>query len=103
MEGLFSDPAAVTKSPRRGLPVELEVVARQNVVQAIFEASRGHDLIIVGATTDSWWQRRVFTRFHYELASRYPGPLLLVKLRTGRAKFTSQKLVEFFTSRDPQP
>jgi len=92
-----------TRTRRRDLAVAMNVKISGDVVQAIYEASVGCDLLIVGASAESWGRRHAFTSFHYDLATRYPGPLLMVKLRSGRAKFASQLTVEFFRSREPEP
>jgi len=92
-----------TRTRRRDLAVAMNVKISGDVVQAIYEASVGCDLLIVGASAESWGRRHAFTSFDYDLATRYPGPLLMVKLRSGRAKFASQLTVEFFRSREPEP
>ena len=101
MEAMFGAPELRGVTSRRGLPVVMKALVDQNAVRAIDEAASGADLLIIGASAESWTKRRAFTRFHYDLARRYSGPMLMVKLRSGRAKFALQRFVEFFASREP--
>ncbi|MHC5001835.1 MAG: amino acid permease [Planctomycetota bacterium] len=101
MGEIFGEAGLEAASPRRGLPVRLRAMGATDVVAAVVEAAEGADLVITGASAETWLHRHAFTHFHYELARRYDGPMLLVKLRTGLAKFASQRTIEFFRSSEP--
>lgn len=102
METMFDVHELAAVTARRALPVTMRVLVDASAVRAIGEAAEGADLLIVGATTETWTKRHAFSRFHYDLARLYTGPMLMVKLRSGHAKFASQRFVEFFTSREPR-
>ena len=79
------------RSPERALTVDLDVVISPHIEDTIIKATTEHDLVIVGASKESWLHRHVFTSFHTNLARHYAGPLLLVKMRSGKAKFATQQ------------
>jgi nucleotide-binding universal stress UspA family protein len=101
MQTLFDAPDFSTTSPRRSLPVTMHKFVDASPLQAIFRASSGADLVIVGAAGESWMRRQAFTPFHAQLAALHSGPMLLVKRRSGAARFASQRTVEFFKSKEP--
>ena len=68
----------------------------------IVEAARASDLVIVGAAADSWRHRRSFTAIHRSVAAAWDGPLVLVKMHTGRAVFAAQQVIDFMTSKEPE-
>lgn len=102
MHAMFGTRELRDITPRRALPVDMKVLVDQSAVRAIGQATSGADLLIIGASAETWTKRRAFTRFHYDLARLYTGPMLMVKLRTGRAKFASQRIIEFFASSEPR-
>jgi nucleotide-binding universal stress UspA family protein len=102
MEAMFGAPELQARTERRGLPVEMDVVVDASALRAINEKAEAADLLIIGSATETWWKRTSFTRFHFDLARLYTGPLLLAKLRTGAAKFAAQRAVEFFVSKEPE-
>jgi amino acid transporter len=102
MEAMFGAPELQTRTAGRGLPVAMDVVIDASALRAINEKAEAADLLIIGSATETWWKRTSFTRFHFDLARLYTGPLLLAKLRTGAAKFATQRAVEFFVSKEPE-
>lgn len=87
---------------RRRIEVTVRTEASTHVIPAIVEAVQFADMVILGAARETWWQRRSFTALHSAVAQRYDGPLLLVKLRTGVARFATQQVVDFFLSKEPE-
>lgn len=87
---------------RRRIEVTVRVDVSTHVIPSIIEAATLADLVILGAAKETWLQRRTFTSLHTSVASRYDGPLLLVKLRSGRARFTTQQVIDFFLSKEPE-
>jgi hypothetical protein len=102
MEAMFGTPELQTRTGGRGLTVKMDVVVDASALRAIFEKSEAADLLIIGSATETWLKRTSFTRFHFDLARLYTGPLLLAKLHTGAAKFATQRAVEFFVSKEPE-
>ncbi|MEE2907651.1 MAG: amino acid permease [Planctomycetota bacterium] len=98
----LDDDAAPLRSPNLGLPVDFRLERSSDVVGTIVEAAKAADLLIIGAAAESWKQRRSFTAIHRAVAAAWDGPLLLVKLRSGRALFTTQQVIDFMTSREPE-
>ncbi|MDG2291558.1 MAG: amino acid permease [Phycisphaerales bacterium] len=87
---------------RKRIEVTVRTVVSTHVIPAIVEAIQLADMVILGAARETWWQRRSFTALHAAVAKRYDGPLLLVKLRTGVARFATQQVVDFFMSKEPE-
>jgi hypothetical protein len=102
MEAMFGAPESGSEAEPPNVPVEVEVVVDASALRAIAKRSEAADLLIIGSATETWWKRTSFTRFHFDLARLYTGPLLLAKLRTGAAKFATQRAVEFFVSKEPE-
>jgi amino acid transporter/nucleotide-binding universal stress UspA family protein len=89
-------------SAGEGLPgnVQAEAIPSDGIVSGILEAASGADLLVLGAA-DTGLSRRAFTQLHYRVAERWPGPLLLVRMRSGAAKFAAQRTIDFMISKDP--
>lgn len=102
MQEMFADPSLVTSTRRRGLRVIMRLLVGADVVRTIADAAIEADLVIVGGTAETWWKRQAFTPFHANLASLFAGPMLLVRRRSGAARFASQLTVEFFASKEPE-
>ncbi|MBG80367.1 MAG: cationic amino acid transporter [Phycisphaerae bacterium] len=102
--GVFGidDSDSPVRTPVLGLPVDLRLEQSADVVGTIVEAAKASDLVIVGAAGDSWRHRRSFTAIHRSVAANWDGPLVLVKLHTGRAMFAAQQVIDFMTSREPE-
>jgi len=90
-------------SAGEGLPgdVQAEVISAEGIVSGILEAASGADLLVLGAS-DTGFSRRAFTQLHYHVAERWPGPLLLVRMRSGAAKFAAQRTIDFMMSKEPE-
>ena len=102
--GIFglSDPEEPVRSPNLGLPIDLRFESSSDVVGSIVNAAQAADLLIIGAAAETWRQRRSFTALHRGVAAAWNGPLLLVKLRSGRARFATQQVIDFMTSKEPE-
>ena len=102
--GIFniSDPDEPVRSPNLGLPIDLRFESSSDVVGSIVNAAQAADLLIIGAAAETWRQRRSFTALHRGVATAWDGPLLLVKLRSGRARFATQQVIDFMTSKEPE-
>jgi amino acid transporter len=101
MEELFGAPQPVVGIGTRNQIVTMTSVIHHRVVQAILDHATDADLLIVGAAGETWIQRRPFTSLHYSVASRFDRPMLLVKMRSGAARFAMHQAVDFFTSPEP--
>ena len=105
MGGIFGEEMADLTSvytERKRIEVSVRTIVSTHVIPSIIEATSLADLVILGSAKETWLQRRSFTALHTAVASRYDGPLLLVKLRSGRARFATQQVVDFFLSREPE-
>ena len=85
-----------------GLPgdVQADAFPSDGIVSGILDAASGADLLVLGAA-DTGLSRRAFTQLHYRVAERWPGPLLLVRMHSGAAKFAAQRTIDFLVSKDP--
>ena len=85
-----------------GLPgdVQAEAHPSDGIVSGILAAADGADLLVLGAS-DEGMSRRAFTQLHYRVAERWPGPLLLVRMRSGAARFAAQRTIDFLVSKEP--
>lgn len=101
MQEIFGSPSLENMTSRRALPVTMRLLENPEVTSAIAGAAADADLVIVGGTAETWWKRQAFTPFHAQLAGLYAGPMLLVRRRSGAARFASQLTVEFFASKEP--
>lgn len=102
MQEIFDSPSLGNVTSRRGLSVTMRLLNNSDVTGAIATAAAGADLVIVGGTAETWWKRQAFTPFHAQLAGLFTGPMLLVRRRSGAARFASQLTVEFFASKEPE-
>ncbi len=96
-ESLREDLAGADQLPG---DVQAEAVPADGIVAGILEAASGADLLVLGAS-DTGLSRRAFTQLHYRVAERWPGPLLLVRMRSGAAKFAAQRTIDFLMSKEP--
>ena len=105
MAGIFGEEMADRTSvatQRKRIEVSVRTIVSTHVIPSIIEATSLADLVVLGSAKETWLQRKSFTALHTTVASRYDGPLLLVKLRSGRARFATQQVVDFFLSREPE-
>ncbi len=98
---IFGDDEVTNRTPLRDLPIEITRKQERGIVVPISEAAQKADLLILGAAAETWLTRRSFTHLHFAIASQYDGPMLMVKMKTGRAKFALQKVIDFLLSREP--
>jgi amino acid transporter/nucleotide-binding universal stress UspA family protein len=82
-------------------PVELTIVVARDITEALVEAGSRADILILGATTGGW-RGSMFSPIHYGVAERWQGPLLLVRMRSGAAKFAAHRTIDFLVSTEPE-
>lgn len=82
-------------------PVEMQIVVSNDVTDALVEAAARSDLLILGATRGGW-RGSMFSPIHYGVAARWQGPLLLVRMHSGAARFAAQRTIDFLLSKDPE-
>ena len=90
------------RTQQLGLPVDIRIERSADVVGTVVSAARAADIVILGAAAETWRHRRAFTALHRGVAAGWDGPLLLVKIRSGIARFTTQQVIDFMTSREPE-
>lgn len=83
---------------KRSLSVEIS----DNVVGSIINLSSQHDLTIIGAAREGWFQKLVAGTKPEQIAKRAKGNLLLVKNKRTTIHSGWLDLVEFFKSREPE-
>jgi uncharacterized hydrophobic protein (TIGR00271 family) len=67
--------------------VQGKVIQSSNVVKGILaEAAKGYDLVMVGASHESYLDRVLFGNIPQTVAARSPGPAIVVKRRTRRMR-----------------
>jgi amino acid transporter/nucleotide-binding universal stress UspA family protein len=92
------------------LSTELKNEARQkinievtdSIVGRIIEMSGGHDLTIIGAAREGWFQKLVAGSRTEQIAKLTKGRLILVKQRRTVIHSGFLDVVEFFRSREPE-
>ncbi len=67
-----------------------------DVVDTIVSHSADFDLVIVGASRESWLRRNVWGDKTARFARRIKAPLMLVNMRSGRMKFSVSHFFQFF-------
>ncbi|MEA3400719.1 MAG: amino acid permease [Armatimonadota bacterium] len=67
-----------------------------DVTQSIVERSRNFDLLMMGASRESWIRRKVWGDKTARVAEQVDCPLMLVNLRGGRLKFNVSQFFQFF-------
>ena len=82
-------------------PVELTIVVADDITEALVEAGSRADILILGATMGGW-RGSMFSPIHYGVAERWQGPLLLVRMRSGAAKFAAHRTIDFLVSTEPE-
>ncbi len=71
-------------------------IATGEVVPTIVEHSREFDLLMMGASRESWIRRKVWGDKTFRIANSVDCPLMLVNLRTGRLQFNVSQFFQFF-------
>jgi len=82
-------------------PVECHAVRGTDIVSALVDAAKEADLVILGATRGGW-RGSMFSPIHYGMAQRWQGPLLLVRLHSGVARFAAHRTIDFMMSTEPE-
>ncbi len=67
-----------------------------DIVDTIISHSADFDLVIVGASRESWLRRKVWGDKTARIARRIKAPLMLVNMRSGRMKFSVSQFFQFF-------
>ena len=80
---------------RRQLRFRIRIVAG-DVVDEIVEASAGFDLVVMGASRQSWLRRQVWGDKTSRVATSLEAPLVLLNLRSGLLKFNVSQFFQFF-------
>ena len=83
------------------LPLELTVVVSSDITNGLIAAGSRADILILGATMGGW-RGSMFSQIHYGVAQRWQGPLLLVRMRSGAAKFAAHRTIDFLVSTEPE-
>ncbi len=73
-----------------------------DVVATIIERSRDFDLLLMGASRESWIRRKVWGDKTFRIASGVDCPLMLVNMRGGRLKFNVSQFFQFFWDTDDE-
>ncbi len=71
-------------------------IAAGDVVEEVVRRSEDFDLVILGASRESWIRRTLWGNKTQRIAARIQCPLMLVNLRAGRLKFGVSKFFQFF-------
>ncbi|MFW6437862.1 MAG: amino acid permease [Armatimonadota bacterium] len=67
-----------------------------DVADSLIERSRDFDLVMMGASRESWVRRKVWGDKTARVAGAIDTPLMLVNLRGGRLKFNVSQFFQFF-------
>lgn len=67
-----------------GSSAALELVEANDAVQAVAEKAKGHDLVIVGASTPRLWSKGLVGPRTQAICDRVPGNVLIVRSSSGR-------------------
>jgi len=81
-------------------PVELRVMVGADIPATLLEAASEADLLMLGATRGGW-RGSMFSPIHYYMAERWQGPLLLVRMHSGAARFAAHRTIDFMLSTEP--
>jgi nucleotide-binding universal stress UspA family protein len=74
----------------------IRIETGEDVVQTIAEHSKDFDLLIIGASQESWLRRRVWGDTTHRVAAGVECPLMLVNLETGSLRYNISQFFEFF-------
>ena len=67
-----------------------------DVVETLIEQASEFDLVLMGASRESWLRRKVWGDKTARVARQSPTPLMLLNLRSGRLKFGVSKFFQYF-------
>lgn len=77
-------------------------IATGDIVRTIAERARDFDLLMLGASRESWIRRTVWGDKTARIANAVDRPLMLVNLRGGRLKFNVSQFFQFFWDTDEE-
>ncbi len=87
----------VVEDAARTRQVRFQVrVEAGDVVETLVEQSAEFDLMLMGASRESWWRRKVWGDKTARVARQSQAPLMLLNLRSGRLKFGVSKFFQYF-------
>ncbi len=91
------DPAEMPDDEeRRRMRMRIRIYEGEDVVSTIRKVSKNFDLLIMGATQQSWLRRTVWGDTTSRVAQLIECPLMLVNLRAGPLQFNVAQFFEFF-------
>lgn len=67
-----------------------------DVVETLIEHSADFDLVMMGASRESWLRRKVWGDKTARVAGRIDTPVMLVNMRTGKLQFNVSQFFQFF-------
>jgi uncharacterized hydrophobic protein (TIGR00271 family) len=84
--------------PWRGEPrIRPKVVHAQGIVEGILtEASNGYDMLLIGATNESYIDRKLFGDVPQRIAAEAPVPTIVVRRRAGRVRSFLRQVERWF-------
>ncbi len=79
--------------PHRRFRIRIET---GDVVNELIEHAKGFDLVMMGASRESWFRRKVWGDKTSRVARQIDTPLMLLNLRSGRFKYNVSQFFQFF-------
>jgi nucleotide-binding universal stress UspA family protein len=95
LRDLDIEPAAGVTNGRSKRRFRIRIEAG-DVAQTLIERSKGFDLVMMGASRESWIRRKVWGDKTARVAAEIDAPLILANLRSGRLKFNVSQWFQFF-------
>ncbi len=92
-------PTVANGRPERRFRIRIET---GEVVETLIEHARDFDLVIMGASRESWIRRKVWGDKTSRVAGRIDTPLMFVNLRSGRFKYNIAQFFQFFWDTDDE-
>jgi len=91
-----ADDETVDDAPRtRRVRFQVQIESG-DVVETLIEQASEFDLVLMGASRESWLRRKVWGDKTARVARQSPTPLMLLNLRSGRLKFGVSKFFQYF-------
>ncbi|NLO07160.1 MAG: amino acid permease [candidate division WS1 bacterium] len=95
ISSLDMEPGGDTTNGRRKQRFRIRIETGE-IAQTIVEHSRDFDLVMMGASRESWVRRKVWGDKTSRVANRIDTPLMLVNLRAGKLQFNVSQFFQFF-------
>jgi amino acid transporter/nucleotide-binding universal stress UspA family protein len=89
------EPTGATQNGRSKRRFRIRIETGE-VVDKLIERSKDFDLVMMGASRESWVRRKVWGDKTARVADQIDVPLMLVNLRGGRLKFNVSQFFQFF-------